>query len=468
MHLQIKNSLRSRLSLSYILVALVCVLIISIMTNVFLEKQFRVYTIHNQERKNKEITDLIGKQYSDNGIWNYAAIENIGVNAIEQGMVIKVSNSSDKVIWDAAVHNNGLCKQMLDDMVKRMSKYDHNWDGKYEVKEYPIYHYKREIGNVLIGYYGPFYYNDNDFTFIDTLNKLLIGVGIFSMFFALILGGFMAKWLSNPITRVIRTAENIAKGYFGNRVNEKSTTREINLLTSTINNLAETLERQELLRKRMSADVAHELRTPLATLQSYIEAMIDGIWKPDQERLKSCHEEIMRIIRLVGNLEKLARYESENHKLNKVRYDISEQIQGIIYNFETDFKNKGVEIHFSGESENVFAEKDKISQVIINLISNALKYTPQYGDVEIRVRGTEDIVEISVKDTGTGISAEDLPFVFERFYRADKSRNRLTGGSGIGLTIAKAIVDSHKGEIKVQNNFDRGTEFIVSLPKKER
>lgn len=462
-----KNSLRTRLSISYIFVALVCVLIISIMTNALLEKQFSVYTIRNQERKNKEISDLIGKQYSYNGVWDYATIQNIGVNAIEQGLIIKVSDTSGKVIWDAAVHNNGLCKQMLDHMEKNMSKYYHNEDGKYEVKSYPIYNMNRKIGTIVVGYYGPFYYNDNDLAFINTLNRLLISVGVFSLFFALILGGLMGKWLSIPITRVVSTTENIAKGYFGNRVNEKSTTKEINLLTSTINDLAETLERQDLLRKRMSADVAHELRTPLATLQSHIEAMIDGIWKPDVERLKSCHEEIMRIIRLVGNLEKLTRYESQNHRLNKVKYDVSEQIKGIIYNFETDFKNKGVDIKFYGGEEEIFAEKDKISQVIINLISNALKYTPQYGLVEISVKGTANIIEISVKDTGIGISAEDLPFIFERFYRADKSRNRLTGGSGIGLTIAKAIVDSHKGKIRVQSNLDGGTEVIVLLPRKE-
>ena len=111
------------------------------------------------------------------------------------------------------------------------------------------------------------------------------------------------------------------------------------------------------------------------------------------------------------------------------------------------------------------AERDKISQVIINLISNALKYTPKHGLVEIRVGRREDMVKISVKDTGIGISPEDLPFVFERFYRADKSRNKLTGGSGIGLTIAKTIVDLHKGRITVQNNLDKGTEFIVLLPK---
>ncbi|WP_395939529.1 ATP-binding protein [Clostridium sp. DJ247] len=144
-----KSSLKTRLSLSYALVALICILIINIMTNVLVEKQFRVYTIRNQERKNKEITDLIGKQYSDNGIWNYTAIENIGVNAIEQGMIVKVSDTSGKVVWDAAVHNNGLCKQMLDRMMKNMNKYYHDWDGKYEIKSYTIHHTRKEIEDMV-------------------------------------------------------------------------------------------------------------------------------------------------------------------------------------------------------------------------------------------------------------------------------------------------------------------------------
>lgn len=460
-----RNSLRTRLSLSYIFVACTCVLLIIIITNVFMEKQFKVYTINNQEQKNKKLAELIGKQYNDKGLWNSDAVENIGINAIEQGMVLKVSDSSGKVIWDASVHNNGLCKQMLDQMMKNMTKYNHDGDGKYEVKAYPIYFNKNDIAKVEIGYYGPVYYNNNDIAFIATLNRILLTVGIISLFFALLLGGFMGKWLSTPITRVVRTAENISKGYFDNRVMEKSTINEIGLLISTINNLAESLEKQEILRKRMSADVAHELRTPLASLQSHMEAMIDGIWKPDTERLESCHEEIMRIIRLVGDLENLAKYESENHKLNRVKFDVSEQIQKIIHNFQADFNNKNIRINFIGNKEEVIADKDRISQVIINLLSNALKYTPQNGQVEVNVQRKEEFFEIKVKDTGTGISAEDLPYVFERFYRADRSRNRLTGGSGIGLAIAKAIVDSHKGKISVRNSPDSGAEFIVAIPK---
>ena len=292
-----------------------------------------------------------------------------------------------------------------------------------------------------------------------------MGVGAFSLVLSFLVGSIMAKRLSSPISRVIDTAQMISKGYFNDRITEESSTIETAQLTETINNLAETLEHQEIIRKRLTGDVAHELRTPLATLQSHMEAMIDGIWEADTERLKSCHEEIIRINRLVGDLEKLARYESENLILHKTNFDISKLISQIIKNFENEFVAKGIELDFEAKEEMIFADKDKISQVIVNLLSNAHKYTPSGGAVAIRIISTADKTEIHIKDTGNGISPEDLPMIFERFYRADKSRNRLTGGAGIGLTITKSIVEAHKGSIQVSSIASKGSEFIIKLPK---
>ncbi|AUS97388.1 two-component sensor histidine kinase [Clostridium thermosuccinogenes] len=460
-----KYSLRTKLSLSYISVVLISVLMISVITNLLLDKHFKDYIIENQERKNKEIVSQINQQYKTGGEWDTEAIGNICINALEQGMIIKLVDSSEKIIWDAKFHDNALCEQMLAHIAKNMSSRYPNWEGRYVENIYPITNKLSEVGKVVIGYYGPYYFNDSDLEFINTINRLLMGVGAFSLILSFLFGSVMAKRLSTPISRVIATAQMISKGYFDGRITEPSSTKETTQLTETINNLAETLENQEVLRKRLTADVAHELRTPLATLQSHMEAMIDGIWKPDTERLKSCHEEIMRINRLVGDLEKLAKYESENLILTKTSFDISELIRHIIQNFENDFANKDIDVKFIGEKEIVTADKDKISQVIINLLSNAQKYTPQGGVVEVIVKGADDVTEITVKDTGKGIPPEDLPHIFERFYRADKSRNRLTGGAGIGLTITKAIIDAHKGKIQVKSKVDEGTEFIISLPK---
>lgn len=469
-----KQSLRSKLSISYISIALICVLLISIITNVLLEKHFKDYVISNQERKNKDTVFLVSQMYNtenkDDEKWNIKAIENICVRALEQGMIIKVTDLEGKVVWDATQHDNEACQKIIKHIADNMNKRYYSWQGGYEEKNYSLYKGLSKVGTIEIGYYGPYFFKDNDLEFINTINSVLISVGVFSLILSLIIGAFMAKRLSNPISRVISTAEMISKGYFGDRTKEQSNTREISQLTETINNLAETLEKQELLRRRLTADVAHELRTPLATLQSHMEAMIDGIWKPDSTRLKSCHDEIIRINRLVGDLEKLARYESENIILNKTKFNLTDLARSITNNFESEFKNKNIDIRFFGKDEAgndlfVSADKDKISQVIVNLLSNALKYTPEGGSTEVSVKEAENAVEIRVRDTGYGIPPEDLPYIFERFYRADKSRNRITGGAGIGLTITKSIVEAHQGKIEVISKLGEGSEFIVILPK---
>lgn len=417
-----------------------------------------------QEQRNEEVVSLVAQQFNPDTGWNRRVIENIGLNALEQGMIIRVRDTSDQMIWDATLHNNGLCNQMIMHMAQNMNSRYQNFNGGYVENVYPLKSNSAEIGSVKIGYYGPFYFNDNDLTFINTLNNLLLAAAIFSLLFAFVLGAIIAGNISRPISRVITAARQISKGFFSDRILEKSGTKEIMQLTGTINNLAETLEKQEALRKRMTADIAHELRTPLTTLQSHMEALIDGIWKPDMERFESCHEEIMRMNRMIGDLEKLARFENDNMILKKTSFDLMEIILKTVKHFEADFLNKNMEIRVEGKGKTIFADRDKISQVLVNLLSNALKYTPPGGIVVITAEGDEKSVQFSVKDNGQGINPEDLPFIFERFYRADKSRSRLTGGSGIGLTIAKTIVEAHKGTITVKSEPGGGTEFIVFLP----
>lgn len=458
-------SLRTKLSLSYIIVSLLLVALISFFTNVFLERQFQDYVKRQLEQRNKELVGLVQEQYQGDGRWNRVVIENIGMNALENGIILKVKDTAGKTVWDATVHNSGLCLDMLEQMSQNMQSRYRNFEGSYVENSHIIAHNFEKVGIAEIGYYGPFFFTDNDLIFINTLNRILLGVGIFSLMLALIFGSYMAKRLSRPISRVISAAQMIAKGCYVQRIEEKTNTVEIGQLTSTINELAGTLEKQENLRKRLTADVAHELRTPVATLQSHLEAMIDGIWQADKNRLKSCHEEIVRMGRLVGDLEKLAKYEQENLVLHRVTFDISEHIRGIIYNFESEFRNKGVSLELTAEEQIIFADKDKIAQIVVNLLSNALKYTPSGGSVMVCVQDKDEDIEITVSDNGTGIPLEDLPYIFERFYRADKSRNRLTGGTGIGLAIVKALVEAHQGKISVQSEPGKGTSFVVLLPK---
>ena len=461
-----KYSLRSRLSLSYITIAMICVTLISIIANLSLESQFRGYVKTNQEKRNENIVSLIGQQYHKVEGWKQEIIQDIGINALESGMIIRVIDTEGKVVWDATQYNNGMCEQMLVHMSLNMSSRYPNWKGKLSTASYPVMSEKEEVGNVEIGYYGPFYFTDADLTFINSLNMVFAAVGFLSLILSLLFGYMIAKSISTPISRVINTAEMISKGCYDDRSNEISNIKEISQLTGTVNNLAEALEKQEKLRKRLTADVAHELRTPLATLQSHIEAMIDGIWEADSMRLNSLHEEITRLGRMVGNLEKLTRFENENMTLDKSEFDLSELVKSILVNFENEYKNKSIEISLDDDAVSVFADRDKISQVIINLMANATKFTGEGGNIRLSIEDTLDNAVISISDTGIGILPEDQPHIFERFYRADTSRSRLTGGSGIGLTIARTIVEAHKGTITVESEIDKGTRFVVKLPKK--
>lgn len=460
-----KKSLRKKLSLSYMLVTMICVLLISLLTNFFLKRLFQDYVIQEHEMKNKAIVAAVNKQYSDDGKWNTDAIKNLGLDAIENGLFISIKDLSGKTIWDAETYNNSKCESVKNHLTITMETHFPKWKGVYTKGEYPIVNNSNKVGNIVIGYYGPFYYNDNDILYVKTLNKILICVGIASLCIALILGLLMAKGISKPILNVIDTAEMISKGNYSEKIEIKSDIEEIDKLTTTINNLGTSLYDQEELRKRLTRDISHELRTPLSTLQSHMEALIDGVWQPTTERLTSCHEEILRLKRLVGDLEKLAEYEGENLLLNKTKFNMGEVINNIIVNFQKQFLDKGVKLIFNDRDAAINADKDKIIQVMVNLISNALKYTEKGGKVEVDLLEDSQFVELSVKDTGVGISDLDLPYIFERFYRADESRNKLTGGAGIGLTITKSIIEAHNGIITVESKRNEGSEFVIKIPK---
>jgi two-component system sensor histidine kinase BaeS len=460
-------SLRARLSASYIVVALICILLVSLLANFFLEGQFRTYIKQNLERQNREIIAQLSREYNNADGWNQYNITNIGMNALEQGFIVKLKSTGGIVIWDATMHNNGLCRQMITHMAQNMASRYPNWQGNYIEHRYPVIKDFKTVGIADIGFYGPFFFKDTDLAFINTLNRILIGVAILALFLALMIGNWMSRRLSAPIARVINTAGHIAGGNLAARSHQISNIKEINQLVAAINDLGSTLQQQETLRKRLTADMAHELRTPLATLQSHIEAILDGIWQAEPERLKICHQEIMRVTRLVEDLEQLAKYESENLSLNKTFIDFGELLKQIVINFEPEFAKKGVDLHlYLAETETlVNLDRDKISQVMMNLLSNALKFTPPGGTVHITVANIPETAIVKIRDNGPGIAPNDLPYIFDRFYRADESRTRATGGSGIGLTIAKAIVEAHKGSITVQSEQEKGTEFVVLLPK---
>ncbi|MDR0936579.1 MAG: HAMP domain-containing histidine kinase [Oscillospiraceae bacterium] len=213
---------------------------------------------------------------------------------------------------------------------------------------------------------------------------------------------------------------------------------------------AEKLARQEEIRNQLTADVAHELRTPLTAVSTNLEAMAEGVLEPTAERLNACYNEIRRLGNLVADLENLAKTESDILKFDPVQLDLLELASEV---FET----------VEGEHVTVTADRERLLQVLNNLRSNAEKYGG--GEITVTVKNNKNYGEIAVADKGNGISAEDLPHIFERFYRADKSRSRSTGGAGIGLAIVKSIVTAQGGTVSASSNPGEGSIFTVSLKK---
>jgi len=259
-------------------------------------------------------------------------------------------------------------------------------------------------------------------------------------------------------------ANNMGKGGYKQKLEYESNITEIDNLISSINGLAHKLDEQENLRKRLTTDVAHELRTPLTNVQTHVEAMIDGIWEPSKERLNSVNEEVIRLTHLVNELKNLAKFDSEKSKLELIEVDLSGVITNAIYNNQGRALEKNINITSHIEDISLYLDKEKITQVVVNLLSNAIRYTNKNGNINIRAYRENNNIKIHFKDDGIGIPKEKLNDIFERFYRVDESRSKGTGGIGVGLTIVKSIVDLHGGSIYVDSVEGKGSEFVVILP----
>ncbi|HAE43787.1 MAG TPA: two-component sensor histidine kinase [Clostridiales bacterium] len=461
-----KQKLRTKLTLSFALVVLLTIALISLLSNHLVSQQFEDYMLRQQEQKVNGLATILSHQYDsvlEN--WNADSVYTIGMYALNEGYIIKVYDSKNRIIWDAQAHDMSFCAEMMEDIANRMQQYNPQVNGEFTSTILHLIHEDEIIGYVNILYYGPFFLSENDFSFLNALNNALIGTGIFSLIASVTIGIFIAKRLSIPLHKTVEATKNIADGNYKILIHEKTKIEEIELLITSVNQLATSLERQQILRKQLTYDVSHELRTPITIVQTHLEAMIEGLWEPSQERLQDCHDEITRIGKLVSDLENLAKTDHENLKLNKSEINLMEMTRSIVKGFEVELANKDLNVTLEGRCSSIQADKDKINQVVLNLMTNAIKYSKTGGNINIIFEENDEIVSFRIQDDGIGIPEDELPYIFERFYRADKSRNRMTGGSGLGLAIVKSIVEAHGGKVMVESKLNKGSMFEVILPK---
>lgn len=459
-----KRKLNSKLILSLVSVIILVVVAIAVSINSIFEKKFEQYIIKNNESEVSNIINSIESEYID-GRWNLYSIEKIGEKAIDNGIFVDLYNTNGNLIWGARTYSQDRCNAMMGSIENNMNHMMTNWHGKYTEQTFNLKSSANEvIGNIKIGTYGSLYYMDNDVDFLKEINKVITAIGILMTLITIFIAILIANNISKPIEVVSNMANLMGDGGYDSKIEYQSDIYEIDTLIRSINNLSSKLEEQENLRKRLTTDISHELRTPLTNVQTHLEAMIDGIWEPNIERLNSVNEEVIRLANLVNQLKNLAKFDSEKNKLNLSEVSIGKLIKNIVYNNQGCALEKNINIVFNLESINTYLDKDKISQVIVNLLSNAIRYTNNGGNIYINAHKEKENIKIHFKDDGVGIPKESLNYIFERFYRVDESRSKKTGGIGVGLTIVKSIVDLHKGKIEVKSKINEGSEFIITLP----
>jgi histidine kinase len=313
-------------------------------------------------------------------------------------------------------------------------------------------------------------------SFRNAVTEAVLLAGSAAFVAAVLLSILVSRRVVLPVQEMQTASQRIADGHYEERVGvpgraSREDLDELGRLALSFNRMATQLEQTEALRLELIGNVAHELRTPLASIKGYMEGLIDGVLPAEPATFQQVYREADRLQRLVHDLQELSRVEAGAYELNPQPTAPERLVDGVVSRLGHQFEGKGValEIDLQPDLPPVRADEDRIGQVLLNLVGNALQYTPSGGRVCLSARREGDRVRFSVEDTGTGIPPEHLPHIFERFYRVDKSRSRVGGGSGIGLTIARHLVEAHGGQIQAASEGrGQGSTFSFTLPALSR
>ena len=296
---------------------------------------------------------------------------------------------------------------------------------------------------------------------------LWAGIGVALLGTALV--WVLARRTLAPVQRLGATARRLGGGDLSQRAEIRGPT-EIRHLAQSFNTMAAELEEAEGRRRSLTADIAHELRTPTSNIQGYIEAIKDGVFQPTPETVDTIHEQALLLSRLVEDLRLLAQVDGGELQLQRTQTSVEELVQSCVDALRprAEAKDVALGIDVADTLPELDLDPTRIAQAVGNLLDNAITHTPEGGSITVSAHASVDAVEVQVADTGPGIAPDDLPRVFDRFYRADPSRSRGTGGTGLGLTIARRLVEAHGGSIEAESVVGQGSRFIIRLPAGRR
>ncbi len=349
------------------------------------------------------------------------------------------------------------------------------WDieAGQEGEVFPLVYDGKPVGSLVASSdFGPapevheFGLADPDASRISGLvNRYLLWAGIGAAALGIMLVWALSRRTLSPLQSLGATARRLGRGDLSQRAEVTGPT-EIRHLAHSFNSMAADLEEAENRRQSLTADIAHELRAPTSNIQGYLEAIKDGVFQPTPKTIDTIHEQALLLSRLVEDLRLLAQVDAGELRLDLTQTRVEELVQSCVDALRHRAKAKGVSLGVDVDVTlpELYLDPARIAQAIGNLLDNAVTHTPEYGRVTVSARVWADGVEVAVADTGPGIAPEDLRRVFDRFYRADPSRSRSTGGAGLGLTIARRLVEAHGGSIEAASVVGQGSRFFIRLP----
>ena len=415
-------------------------------------KDFREYLEGEREDRAHWVTAALESSYDKYSGWQKENIIENTVWAMMLGIEIKLFDLDGRLVMDTDSAIETLSpfvkKRVMAISMRRARKSDSAFTP------YALFLAGNQIGRLDVKFLSP----QKEQVFIRRSNRFLLisllALGGIAIFLSIV----FSRKMTLPIKALTSAAAAIEEGDLTNRV-KITGDDEIGNLSSAFNRMAQKLETQEKLRRKLTSNIAHELRTPISAVRGELEAMMDGLISADREALQSLYAEIGRLKNILDGIEDLSQAEASSLMIRKELLQLKPFLRSITERYGKAFSEKGVLLElFCDDDVAVSADPDKLSQIIINLISNALKATYKGGSVWIRGKREKDEVRIEVGDTGCGIREYDLPFIFERFYRASE------GGLGIGLTIVKELAEAHGGKIEVRSSYGQGSSFTLILP----
>jgi two-component system, OmpR family, sensor kinase len=489
-----RSSLMFKLMGAFLLVIAIGALVISFLTSQATQAAFSLYTTRSGQAWAQQIAPSLADYYASNGNWqgvetvindqlSPASTTGAGPhmmgngNGAGQGMGLGLGRQSLMSSGMGALMDPRLI--LADDQGKVISDSATELLGKTIsasdlAKGAQITTGNKSIGTIIVVPNELASSTTPASQFLTSVNSSILTAVIIAGVIALFLGAILFLQITSPLRRLKKAANAIAQGDLSQRVIIQSHD-ELADLGQSFNRMADSLNQAELSRRHMVADVAHELRTPIAVIQANIEGMQDGVLPFDQDQIGLIHDETMLLSRLVDDLRLLSSAESGELKLEQNKVDPGKLVNGVVERMQPQAARKGIIILSEAAQglPEVYIDSDRITQVLNNLVSNAMRYTPDSGRITVQVSASDsnNFIQVSVSDTGLGIDPIDLPYIFDRFYRADQSRTRASGGSGLGLAIVKQLVEAHGGEVKAESPAFQpagsqvyGTRITFTLP----